>query len=304
MIYTMTISPSIDYVVWLDHEFESGKLNLMRDNAFFYGGKGVNVSQVLLGLGVENTALGFVAGFTGDEIEQGLKRMGCLTDFVKLKEGNSRINIKVKASSESEINAQGPHIDDESLSQLFLKLRNIGAEDILVLAGRVPREMPENMFARFMEQLESEDTKVVVDTSGENLVNTLPYHPFLIKPNHDELGALFNEQFSPFDKDRIVEAAFLLQEKGARNVMVSLASEGAILVTESGQVINRPAPSGVVRNSVGAGDSMVAGFLAGYMQSRDYEDAFCMGLAAGSATAFMDGLASGNEIRELYRFIR
>ena len=304
MIYTLTISPSIDYVVSLDHEFETGKINITSREQFFYGGKGVNVSQVLLSLAVDNTALGFVAGFTGNEIEAGLSRMGIRTDFVKLRDGCSRINVKLKAATESEINAQGPHIDDVALMELYDKLKQLTAGDILVLAGRVPKNMPENMFATMIEQLSSEQVKIVVDTTGENLVNTLAYHPFLIKPNHIELGQLFNLEFSPFDKEGICEAAKHLQAMGARNVLVSLASEGAMLLTEDGKIYNRPAPDGVVRNSVGAGDSMVAGFLAGYLESGSYEDAFCMGLAAGSATAFMDGLAGAEEIRELYRFIR
>ena len=304
MIYTLTFSPSIDYVVHLDHAYEPGKINMVTENHYFYGGKGVNVSQVLLGLGVENTALGFVAGFTGREIEDGLKKKGCITDFIHLKEGHSRINIKVKDALESEINSEGPIIDDDSMMQLFDKVARITKDDILVLAGRLPKALPTNMFARLIEQTDYENTRIIVDTAGENLFNVLPYHPFLIKPNHEELGQLFNEQFSPFDKERIVSAASLLQEKGARNVLVSLASEGAIMVCEDGRIFSLPAPNGIVRNSVGSGDSMVAGFIAGYLNNFDYMDAFCMGLAAGSATAFVEGLAGGQEIMELYRFVR
>lgn len=303
MIYTFTYSPSIDYLVFLE-ELELGKLNMMKRDSIFYGGKGVNVSQVLWGLGIENTALGFVAGFTGREIEAGLEKLGCRTDFVHLKEGHSRINIKVIAREESEINAVGPRVDDASLDQLYERLGRIEKDDILVLAGRTPKGVPEDMFARLIEKLPYRETKVVVDTTGQMLLNMLPYRPFLIKPNHLELSDLFNERFSPSDKDRLTWAANKLQEKGARNVMISLAGEGAMLVTEEGRVYTKKAPNGVVVNSVGAGDSMVAGFLAGYLDTFDYEDAFTMGLAAGSASAFQEGLAKGDEIKQLYRLIR
>ncbi len=303
MIYTLTYSPSVDYLVYLD-ELEPGKLNMMKRDAIFYGGKGVNVSQVLWGLGIENTALGFVAGFTGQEIETGLNRLGCRTDFVHLKEGHSRINIKVKAREESEINAVGPRVDDESLEKLYEKLGKIERDDMLVLAGRTPKGVPEDMFARLIEKLPYRETKVIVDTTGHMLLNMLPYHPFLIKPNHIEVSELFNEQFSPMDTDRLVWAANKLQEKGARNVMISLAAEGAMLVTEEGKVYIRKAPNGTAVNSVGAGDSMVAGFIAGYLEMHNYEDAFVMGLAAGSASTFQEGLAKGDEIKQLYRLIR
>ncbi len=303
MIYTLTYSPSIDYLVFLE-ELELGKLNMMKKDAIFYGGKGVNVSQVLWGLGIENTALGFVAGFTGQEIEEGLERLGCRTDFVHLREGHSRINIKVKAREESEINAVGPRVDEQSLDILSEKLSKIEKNDMFVLAGRTPRGVPEDMFARLLEKLPYRETKVIVDTTGQMLLNLLPYRPFLIKPNLNELSELFNENFSPSDKDQLTWAANKLQDKGARNVLISLASEGAMLVTEEGRVYSRKAPNGVVVNSVGAGDSMVAGFIAGYLDKQNYEDAFAMGLAAGSASAFQEGLAKGDEILQLYRLIR
>ena len=304
MIYTLTLSPSIDYMVRLDHEFEPGKINRISEESYAYGGKGVNVSQVLKGLDVETTALGFIAGFTGDEIEKGLNKKGVLTDFVHLSEGHSRINLKVRTSQETELNAIGPRVPDHSMAEMYDKIKAIGKDDMLIIAGTVPRHMPSDIYARFIEQLSYDETRIIVDTTGENFINALPYHPFLVKPNHLELGQLLGEQISPYDKEAILNGAKRLKEKGARNVLVSLASEGALLLTEDDRVISHQAPNGSVRNSVGSGDSMVAGFVAGYLEAGSMDDAFYMGLAAGSATAFMDGLAGGQEIRELYRFIR
>jgi 1-phosphofructokinase len=291
-------------MVRLDHEFETGKINRISEESYAYGGKGVNVSQVLKGLDVDTTALGFIAGFTGDEIEKGLNKKGVLTDFVHLSEGHSRINLKIRTSAETELNAIGPRVPDHSMAEMYDKIRAIGRDDMLIIAGTVPRHMPSDIYARFIEQLSYDETKIIVDTTGENFINALPYHPFLVKPNHIELGQLLGEQISPYDKDAILKGAKMLKDRGARNVLVSLASEGALLLTEDDRVISRAAPNGTVRNSVGSGDSMVAGFIAGYLEAGNMEDAFCMGLAAGSATAFMDGLAGGQEIRELYRFIR
>ncbi|MCR5001108.1 MAG: 1-phosphofructokinase family hexose kinase [Lachnospiraceae bacterium] len=304
MIYTLTLSPSIDYMVRLDHEYEPGRINRISEESYAYGGKGVNVSQVLKSLDVDTTALGFIAGFTGDEIEKGLNGKGVLTDFVHLKEGHSRINLKIRTSEETELNAVGPGVPDQAMVEMFGKIRAIGKDDMLVIAGTVPRHMPSDIYARFIEQLTHDDTKIVVDTTGENFINALPYHPFLVKPNHEELSQLLGEQISPFDKDAVLSGAKMLKQKGARNVLVSLASQGALLLTEDDRVISREAPNGIVKNSVGSGDAMVAGFIAGYLDSQSLEDAFYMGLASGSATAFMEGLAGGQEIRELYRFIR
>ena len=304
MIYTLTFSPSIDYLVFLRNEFEAGRINRMVKDAIYYGGKGVNVSQVLWGLSVENTALGFVAGFTGKEIEAGLNRLGCKTDFVHLKNGHSRINIKLKTSLESEINAVGPTVDSQACEELYKKIEAIGEDDILVVAGAVPDNFPKNFLPYVIEHLQSLSTKFIIDTGGDALLEILPYHPFLIKPNHTELCAPFNEDYNPSDIKGLTGAAKHLQEKGARNVMISLGAEGAVLVTEDGQVYSRQAPGGNVVNSVGSGDSMVAGFIAGYLNREDYEDAFVMGIAAGSASAFLEGLASGDEIRQLYRLIR
>lgn len=303
MIYTLTYNPSIDYLIYLD-ELSIGKLNRMRRETYFYGGKGINVSQVLKELGVDNTALGFVAGFTGWEIENGLQSMGCKTDFVHLPSGHTRINIKIHDINETEINAPGPVIDAISMRALYEKLEMIGKDDTLILAGAVSSQMGNDSFASLLAELPFRDTKIILDTTGESLLNSLAYHPFMIKPNLTELSDLFHEDYSSSDIDKIVMAAGQLQKRGARNVIVSLGEDGAVMLDENGKVYNRTAPSGIVVNTVGAGDSMVAGFVAGYMQEGNLEDAFVMGICAGSATAFNEGLASGDDIYQLYRLIR
>lgn len=303
MIYTLTYNPSIDYLVFLD-KLETGTLNRTRRDSYFYGGKGVNVSQILNELGVENTALGFVAGFTGYEIEKGLNELGCHTDFVHLPSGHSRINIKIEANEETEINADGPSIDALSMKSLYDKLSNIGKDDILVLAGAANSQTGADAFASLIAELPYRDTKFIVDTTGEGLLSTLAYHPFLIKPNLSELCDLFHEEFSASDTDKIINAARELQLRGARNVLVSLGSDGGILVTEDGRHFTAMAPAGIVVNTVGAGDSMVAGFIAGYLEKNDMEDAFIMGICAGSATSFNEGLAKQDDIMQLYRLIR
>lgn len=303
MIYTLTYNPSIDYLVTVD-DLQIGKLNRMRKATYLYGGKGVNVSQVLKELGIDNTALGFVAGFTGSEIEAGLQKMGIDTDFVHLPEGHSRINIKFVGIEETEVNAPGPFVDAVSMRALKDRISQIGSDDIFVLAGAANANMESDTFATFIAELPYRDTKVILDTNGEALVNALCYHPFLIKPNLDELSELFHEEFSPSDMNGIANAARKLQDKGARNVLISLGQDGAILVTEDDRVIQRPAPSGIVVNTVGSGDSMVAGFLAGYLENGNMEDALCLGVCAGSASAFNEGFARGDEIMQLYRLAR
>lgn len=303
MIYTLTYNPSIDYLVFLD-ELENGKLNRTRRESYYYGGKGVNVSQVLNKLGIENTALGFVAGFTGTEIENGLQQMGCHTDFVHLPSGHSRINIKIKSNDETEINADGPTIDAISMRKLYDKLQQIGKDDILVLAGAANSQLGADAFASLIAALPYRDTKFIVDTTGEGLLSALAYHPFMIKPNLNELCDLFHENFTSTDTDRIIAAAKELQLRGARNVLISLGGDGGILVTEDGRHFTSGAPAGIVINTVGAGDSMVAGFIAGYMERNDMEDAFIMGICAGSATSFNEGLADQDDILQLYRLVR
>lgn len=303
MIYTLTYSPTIDYLCYVD-DLKVGELNRTTKDTVLYGGKGVNVSQVLKHLGFRSVALGFVAGFTGDEIENGLNRMGITTDFIHLANGRSRINVKVSASVETEINAAGPEVDYDSLDKLFEKIEKIGPEDILILAGRQSKGMSADMYARVMQHLNYRDTKVVVDTTGEMLLNTLSYGPFLIKPNANELKELFHKEFSANDIGSIADAARQLQRRGAKNVLVSLAGDGAVLVTDDNRVLYKEAPQGIVVSSVGAGDSMVAGFVAEYLQSGDYENALVMGVAAGSENSFREGFASGDEIEQLYRLIR
>ena len=303
MIYTLTYNPSIDYLVTVD-TLEIGKLNRMRKDTYFYGGKGVNVSQVLKELGIENTALGFVAGFTGKEIEEGLQKKGIRTDFVHLPEGHSRINIKFNGIEETEVNAPGPFVDAVSMRALRDRVQQIGKDDILVLAGVASANMEKDTFSTLIAELPYRDTRVILDTTGEGLINALCYHPFLIKPNIDELSDLFHETFTPSDVGSIAQAARRLQDKGARNVLVSMGEDGAVLIAEDGQIYQRPAPAGIVVNTIGSGDSMVAGFLAGYLQNNNMEDALCLGICAGSASAFNEGFARGDEIMQLYRLCR
>ena len=289
MIYTVTFNPALDYVVFLDN-LKLGDVNRSTRESIFYGGKGINVSTILNTLGLETTALGFVAGFTGKAIEDGLAAQGIHTDFIHLPEGNSRINVKVKHGDETEINGQGPVITEEAINELFAKLDTLTKEDILVLAGSIPNTLPEDIYEKILARLESKGIRVVVDATKDLLLNVLKYHPFLIKPNNHELGEMFGIVCKT-DED-IVHYAKKLQEKGAVNVLISMAGDGAILITEDGQNIKMGTPKGKVVNSVGAGDSMVAGFITGYIRGGNYEEALKSGTAAGSATAFSEGLAS------------
>ena len=298
MIYTVTFNPALDYVVFID-DLKLGDVNRSTRESIFYGGKGINVSTILNTLGLETTALGFVAGFTGKAIEDGLAAQGIHTDFIHLPEGNSRINVKVKHGDETEINGQGPVITEEAINELFAKLATLTKEDILVLAGSIPNKLPEDIYEKILARLESKGIRVVVDATKDLLLNVLKYHPFLIKPNNHELGEMFGIVCKT-DED-IVHYAKKLQEKGAVNVLISMAGDGAILITEDGQNIKMGTPKGKVVNSVGAGDSMVAGFMAGWLEKQDYEYAFHMGMAAGSASAFSENLATEEEIKAVYR---
>ena len=298
MIYTVTFNPAIDYVVWLDR-LEPGAINRARQELIQFGGKGINVSVVLGNLGVENRALGFLAGFTGQAVEQGLAEAGVHTDFIRLSQGVTRINVKVKGKEETELNGRGPNIGPEALEQLFGKLDRLASPDILVLAGSIPASLPSDIYEQIMARLDGTGVRVVVDAEGELLSNVLRYRPFLIKPNNLELGGIFGRKLQTVGEIR--ECAVALQERGARNVLVSMAGDGAILLDEQGGFHQIAAPRGTVRNSVGAGDSMVAGFLAGYLQSGNYDQALRMGTATGSATAFSDGLATRETVEELLR---
>ena len=293
MIYTVTFNPSLDYIVSVD-DFTLGRVNRTTKELVYPGGKGVNVSLVLKNLGMENTALGFIAGFTGTEIERGLKEWGCLTDFIKIPEGMSRINMKLRSREESEINGQGPKISEEALEELYRKLDAMDPGDVLVLAGSIPNSMPDSSYEQILARVQGRDIRSVVDATGDLLVNVLKYHPFLIKPNNHELEEIFHV---PMDsKETIVAHAKKMQEMGAENVLISMAGDGAILVAADGSVWQSPAPKGKVVNSVGAGDSMVAGFITGYLKSQSYEEAFHMGICTGSASAFSERLATQEEV--------
>lgn len=297
MIYTVTFNPALDYVVRVK-DFKLGEVNRTYSEQIFYGGKGINVSAVLAALGVKSTALGFVAGFTGDEIERGVKTLGFSSDFIHVKEGMSRINVKLKSNEESEINGMGPVITREDVEILFSKLDRLQEGDSLVLSGSIPASIDDRIYETIMERLSDRKIQITVDAEKRLLFNVLKYHPFLIKPNNYELGEMFGVKLQ---NQKAVELyARRLQEQGARNVLVSMAGDGALLITETGETYYQEAAKGAVRNSVGAGDSMVAGFLAGYLQKGDFAHALKLGTASGGATAFSDGLGTGEEIWKLY----
>ena len=297
MIYTVTFNPSLDYIIRVD-DFTTGTINKTTFEKLLPGGKGINVSVVLTNLGHESTALGFVAGFTGLEIEARLKRFGCGIDFIKAKDGLSRINVKMKSQEETEINGQGPQISEEELEALFARLDAIRNEDMLVISGSIPASLPDDMYERIMKRMQSKNTRVIVDAAGTLMMKVLKYRPFLIKPNHHELGDLFGVKLTT--PQEVIPYARKLQELGARNVLVSMAKAGAILLDEEGKTHVSPAPRGTAVNSVGAGDSMVAGFLSGYLESKgNHAYALQKGIAAGSASAFSEDLATASEVSAL-----
>ena len=297
MIYTVTFNPAIDYVVHTDG-MKLGDVNRSSHEEIYFGGKGINVSVVLAELGVTSKTLGFTAGFTGKAIEQGVCSMGIEADFVRLEHGNSRINVKIKSDEETELNGQGPDISAEALDKLFEKLDRLTDGDTLILAGSIPKSLPSDIYENILERLSDRSIKTVVDATGDLLMNVLKYRPFLIKPNDRELGEIFGIDLTT--REQASEYAEKLRGMGARNVLVSMAEKGAVLLDENGVLHKCGVCSGTVRNSVGAGDSMVAGFVAGYMKTRDYQVALNMGTAAGSATAFSDDLATGDLINSIY----
>lgn len=298
MIYTVTCNPSLDYIVRLD-SFTTGMVNRSEAEQLFCGGKGINVSIVLKNLGIPSVALGFIAGFTGEEIMKRLSSLGCASDFITLPSGLSRINVKIKAKTESEINGLGPAIDDASLAALFAQLKELKAGDTLVLAGSIPSSLPNDIYERIMKLLQGKEIKIIVDATCNLLFNVLGYHPFLIKPNNHELGEMFGVTLTR--DEEIITYAKKLQDKGAQNVLISRAGDGAILLTSTGQIYKSAAPKGTVVNSVGAGDSMVAGFLAGYLANENLQTAFQLGVATGSASAFSEELATKAEVEALLR---
>lgn len=293
MIYTVTFNPSLDYVIQVD-KLVPGEINRTTHEAVYPGGKGNNVSVILSNLGHSSKALGFTAGFTGEALENMLKEFGCDTAFIRLPEGSTRINVKINAGEETEINGQGPVITEEAQSALFEQLDALKEEDILVLAGSIPNTLPSDIYERILEHLQGRGIHFVVDATKELLLKVLKYHPFLIKPNNHELGEMFGVTLKT--RDEIVTYAKKLQKMGAENVLVSMAGDGAILLTEEGVIYEAKPPKGKVLNSVGAGDSMVAGFLTGYLNTGDYEKAFRLGVVTGSATAFQYWLATKEDI--------
>lgn len=297
MIYTVTFNPALDYVVKVDH-FTLGMVNRTVQEDIYYGGKGINVSSVLANLGYESIALGFVAGFTGDEIERGARSLGFTPDFIRVEKGMTRINVKMKSDEESEINGMGPEITPEDVEQLFEKLDQLTEGDVLVLSGSIPKTIDDDIYENIMERLDGKGVLIAVDAEKNLLLNVLQYHPFLIKPNNHELGAMFGVTLKT--EEEIICHAKKLQERGARNVLISMAGDGAVLVDEEGNTYRMGVPRGTVKNSVGAGDSMVAGFLAGYLNQGDYSHALRLGSAAGSASAFSEGLAVKEDIMKLY----
>lgn len=300
MIYTVTFNPSIDYIVSMNG-FEIGKTNRTTKEQMLAGGKGINVSTVLSNLGIENVTLGFIAGFTGLELKSMVRKQGLVSDFIELEQGITRINVKMKDYDGTEINGMGPVISSEAVEQLKVQLRKLQGGDVVVLAGSIPASMSSEIYRDLMEELAPKGIEFVVDATKNLLLNVLEFHPFLIKPNNYELGEIFGVEL--LQREEVVPYAKKLQEMGARNVLVSMAGEGAVLVSESGEVFMSPAPKGTLVNAVGAGDSMVAGFLAGWTESHDYGHAFRMGLAAGSASAFSELLATRAEIETVYKSI-
>ncbi len=298
MIYTVTCNPSLDYIVSVEN-FTLGVTNRTGSELLLPGGKGINVSIVLKNLGWESTALGFAAGFTGDEVMRRLEEMGVNHDFVRISGGITRINLKLKSIDGTEINGRGPAVSEDEAEELMGRLGRLGEGDVLFLSGSIPASLPDDLYRRILEKLNGRGIRMIVDATKDLLMKALPYHPFLIKPNHHELGEIFGVALSK--REEVVPYGKKLQEKGARNVLISMAGEGAALLAEDGSVYEAPAPEGILVNAVGAGDSMIAGFMAGYLEKGDYAHAFCMGVAAGSASAFSEHFATGKEIEAVCR---
>ncbi len=296
MIYTVTFNPSLDYIVSVK-DFRPGMTNRTSSELMLAGGKGINVSIVLGNLGIKSTALGFIAGFTGDEIVRRLHNGGINSEFIKINDGISRINIKLKSIDGTEINGQGPHIDSSHIEQLMNRLRRLESGDVLVLAGSIPAGISDNIYKDIMDMLKDKGVQIVVDATSRLLTNVLEYNPFFIKPNQHELGDIFNVTLNT--QEEVIPYALELKKMGAVNVCVSMGGKGAILVADDGNVYKAKAPDGILKNSVGAGDSLVAGFLSGWIEKKDYEYAFRKGVASGSASAFSERLATNGEVNDL-----
>ncbi len=300
MIYTITFNPAIDYIVEVD-KFEKDEINRTKSELILPGGKGINVSIVLKNLEIESTALGFIAGFTGKEIEKRLKDSKINTDFIELEEGFSRINTKIVSDKETAVNGNGPSIKQTDIDKLLKQINNIKNGDILVLSGSIPKTISNKIYENICEHLQNKEVKIIVDATGNLLLNVLKYNPFLIKPNRHELGEIFNVEID--NKEKAIEYGKKLQDLGAKNVLISMGGMGAVLIDENKQDYYSKSPGGVRINTVGAGDSMVAGFIAGYLKNNDYNEAFKMGVATGSASACSKYLATKEEVFNLLKNI-
>lgn len=298
MIYTVTFNPSLDYIVSVN-DFQLGMTNRTDTEKILPGGKGINVSIVLKNLGLENTALGFAAGFTGDEIRKRVESTGIKANFIPIEEGISRINLKLQNIEGTEINGQGPTISKEKIEQLYEMLEHLQEGDVLVLAGSIPASMPNDIYRDILKRLDQKGILTAVDATKDLLVNVLEYHPFLVKPNNHELGEIFGVTLKT--REAVIPYAKRMQQMGAANVLVSMAGEGAVLAAADGKIYLAEAPKGTLVNGVGAGDSMVAGFLAGWLEKQSYKHAFHMGIAAGSASAFSEYLATKDQVEQVYR---
>ncbi len=298
MIYTVTFNPALDYVMNVA-DFSVGKIHYAESEHIYCGGKGINVSQILARLDVQSVALGFIAGFVGDKIEAELNNQGIRTDFIRLKSGNSRINVKVRSGSETDVNSNGPDIDRDALDELFSKLDNLESGDVLIVSGSVPKCLPDNVYENILSRVDGKGVLTVVDASGDRLIKTLKYHPFLIKPNNDELSEIFGREITA--PDEFADCAKRLQEMGAQNVLVSMGKDGSVFFCGDGNVLCADSLGGKAVNTVGAGDSMVAGFIAGYIKTADFAYALKLGTAAGSATALSEGLATKEKIDEFMK---
>ena len=297
MIYTVTLNPSIDYVVSMN-DLQEGLVNKVNIENFYAGGKGINVSKILKEHGVENIALGFISGFTGEFIKNNLEQCGIKNDFINVLNGYSRINMKIKTNeNETEINGLGPSISSSNIKDLFNQLEKLSSNDILVLAGSIPPSLSDNFYEEIMKQLSTKNVKIIVDARNNLLLNVLKYRPFLIKPNHHEISEIFKKEIKTIDE--LIFHGNKLKEMGAQNVLISMGGDGAILITESNEIYRSNIPKGTLKNSVGSGDSMVGGFITGYLKTNDYKEALKLGAASGSATAYSDDLAKISFINEL-----
>lgn len=301
MFYTVTLNPALDYILQVD-DFGIGKINRTKTEKILPGGKGLNVSIVLKNLEIDTVAIGFIAGFTGDELRKQMEQKGVKTEFIKVQNGITRINVKISSNQETALNGIGPDIDEKDIEELLQKINEITSDDLVILSGNIPKSIPKNIYQIICDILEKNNVTFVVDATRELLIDVLKYKPFLIKPNKEELEETFKVKITT--KDELVTYAKKLQDMGAQNVLISLGGDGAILLNKEGKVYYSKAPKGKVINTVGAGDSMVAGFLAGYKKTKDYEQAFKMGIATGSASAFSMDLATAKEVEDLLKDIK